>query len=211
MRCKDAKGLKLVSELELDNRSSDSVRPTMPLGIQRWRGEKKTCEIGPKIKITFKKSAKKNLPCLFFWGMESIKIFPVCYWKENLMWFQCHGLIRPQRWWLLFLRNFVYGCRQHNFLCLQGTGAKVRYAGPNSKSIEWIFYFPAIKADSSHKFVQLFEEWDLPYSYFSPYLLSPNFRHETQYGLILQWIFVHIYVSPVFLPPELTQNKISKL
>lgn len=31
-----SQGAKLVSEFGLDNRSFDSVHPTVPLGIQRW-------------------------------------------------------------------------------------------------------------------------------------------------------------------------------
>lgn len=85
--------------------------------------------------------------------MESVNRFPVCYWEEKLVWFllmfllQCHELVRPQRWRLLFLRNFVSGCRQHNFLVSMALGHRSGCAGPNSKYIAWIFYFPAIKAN----------------------------------------------------------------
>lgn len=151
MRCRETQGLKLVTEFEMDNRSSDSVHPTKPLGIQRWGG--KTHEIDPKIKIHMKISIR-NLPCSFFWGMDSVNIFPVCYWEENLLWFllmflllQCHELVRPQRWRLLLLRNFVSGCRQHNFLVSMALGHRSNCAGPNSKYIAWIFCFPAIKAN----------------------------------------------------------------
>lgn len=140
-------GLKLVTEFEMDNRSSDSVHPTKPLGIQRWGG--KTHEIDLKLK--FMKISIRNLPCSFFWGMDSVNIFPVCYWEENLLWFllmfllllQCHELVRPQRWRLLLLRNFVSGCRQHNFLASMALGHRSNCAGPNSKYIAWIFCFPA--------------------------------------------------------------------
>ena len=117
--------------------------------------------------------------------MESVNIFPVCYWEENLMWFllmflflQCHELIRPQRWRLLFLRNFVSGCWQHNFLVSMALGHRSDCAGPNSKYIAWIFYFPAIKAKWPQKLVQLFKEWALSYSYFSLYPFPPTSELE---------------------------------
>ncbi|CAI9160172.1 unnamed protein product [Rangifer tarandus platyrhynchus] len=54
MRCRETRGLKLVSGFELDNRSFDSVHPTKNT---KMRGGE-THEIDPKIKIHMKMSKK---------------------------------------------------------------------------------------------------------------------------------------------------------
>ena len=53
MRCRETRGLKLVSGFELDNRSSDSVHPTKPLWIQRWGGGE-LMKLTLKLKFTWK-------------------------------------------------------------------------------------------------------------------------------------------------------------
>lgn len=85
MRCREIRGLKLVSEFELDNRSSDSVHPTKPLGIQRWGG--KTHEIDPKIKIHMKMSIRKFTVFSFFEAWNLLIYFLSVTEKKNLMWF----------------------------------------------------------------------------------------------------------------------------